>query len=56
MRCQHRSGDGHRDPASGALHRLATYGNLAPGRPNHRQLDGLDVDAFIYVLGAEDKG
>ena len=25
-----------------ALHRLATYGTLAPGRPNHNQLDGLD--------------
>ena len=24
-----------------AFHRLATYGTLAPGRPNHRQLDGL---------------
>ena len=24
-----------------ALHRLATYGTLAPGRPNHHQLDGL---------------
>ena len=22
--------------------RLATYGTLAPGRPNHHQLDGLD--------------
>jgi gamma-glutamylcyclotransferase (GGCT)/AIG2-like uncharacterized protein YtfP len=25
-----------------ALHCLATYGTLAPGRPNHQQLDGLD--------------
>ncbi len=25
-----------------ALHRLATYGSLAPGRPNHHQLDGLE--------------
>ncbi len=25
-----------------ALHRLATYGSLAPGGPNHHQLDGLD--------------
>ena len=25
-----------------ALCRLATYGTLAPGRPNHHQLDGLD--------------
>jgi len=24
-----------------ALHRLATYGSLAPGRPNHHQLSGL---------------
>jgi gamma-glutamylcyclotransferase (GGCT)/AIG2-like uncharacterized protein YtfP len=24
-----------------ALHRLATYGSLAPGQPNHHQLDGL---------------
>jgi gamma-glutamylcyclotransferase (GGCT)/AIG2-like uncharacterized protein YtfP len=23
------------------LHRLATYGSLAPGHPNHHQLDGL---------------
>lgn len=31
-------------PASedAALLRLATYGSLAPGRPNHRQLDGLE--------------
>jgi hypothetical protein len=26
----------------GALERLATYGSLAPGRPNHDQLDGLE--------------
>jgi gamma-glutamylcyclotransferase (GGCT)/AIG2-like uncharacterized protein YtfP len=26
----------------GALERLATYGTLAPGRPNHHQLDGLE--------------
>ena len=25
-----------------ALHRLATYGTLAPGRPNHHQLDELE--------------
>jgi gamma-glutamylcyclotransferase (GGCT)/AIG2-like uncharacterized protein YtfP len=25
-----------------ALHRLATYGSLAPGRPNHHRLDGLE--------------
>jgi gamma-glutamylcyclotransferase (GGCT)/AIG2-like uncharacterized protein YtfP len=25
-----------------AFHRLATYGTLAPGRPNHHQLDGLE--------------
>jgi len=25
-----------------ARYRLATYGTLAPGRPNHRQLDGLE--------------
>jgi gamma-glutamylcyclotransferase (GGCT)/AIG2-like uncharacterized protein YtfP len=34
----------HRDsaPASDSpLHRLATYGSLAPGRPNHHQLAGL---------------
>jgi gamma-glutamylcyclotransferase (GGCT)/AIG2-like uncharacterized protein YtfP len=30
-------------PASAeALCRLVTYGTLAPGRPNHHQLDGLD--------------
>jgi gamma-glutamylcyclotransferase (GGCT)/AIG2-like uncharacterized protein YtfP len=37
--------DRHRDsgPApDAALHRLATYGSLAPGRPNHHQLDGLE--------------
>ena len=28
--------------ADGALERLATYGTLAPGRPNHHQLDGLE--------------
>ena len=31
-----------RPAADSALHRLATYGTLAPGRPNHHQLDGLD--------------
>ena len=25
-----------------ARYRLATYGSLAPGRPNHHQLDGLE--------------
>jgi gamma-glutamylcyclotransferase (GGCT)/AIG2-like uncharacterized protein YtfP len=25
-----------------SLHRLATHGSLAPGRPNHYQLDGLE--------------
>ena len=25
----------------GSLHRLAVYGSLAPGRPNHHQLSGL---------------
>jgi gamma-glutamylcyclotransferase (GGCT)/AIG2-like uncharacterized protein YtfP len=37
--------DRHRDPESGsdaAFQRLATYGSLAPGRPNHHQLAGLD--------------
>jgi gamma-glutamylcyclotransferase (GGCT)/AIG2-like uncharacterized protein YtfP len=29
-------------PIRDARHRLATYGSLAPGRPNHHQLDGLD--------------
>ena len=32
------SGDG------GGRNRLVTYGTLAPGRPNHHQLDGLDGD------------
>lgn len=27
---------------SGADHRLATYGSLAPGRVNHHELDGLN--------------
>ena len=26
---------------NGAVERLATYGTLAPGQPNHHQLDGL---------------
>jgi gamma-glutamylcyclotransferase (GGCT)/AIG2-like uncharacterized protein YtfP len=31
------------DPApASSEHRLATYGTLAPGRPNHHQLDGLE--------------
>jgi gamma-glutamylcyclotransferase (GGCT)/AIG2-like uncharacterized protein YtfP len=39
--------DGQRRPgswcvANTALHRLATYGTLAPGRPNQHQLDGLE--------------
>jgi hypothetical protein len=29
-------------PALDARHRLTTYGSLAPGRPNHHQLDGLE--------------
>ena len=33
-------------------HRLATYGSLAPGRPNHHQLDGLDGRWFTgHVRG-----
>ena len=28
--------------ANTALHRLVTYGTLAPGRPNQHQLDGLE--------------
>jgi gamma-glutamylcyclotransferase (GGCT)/AIG2-like uncharacterized protein YtfP len=32
----------HRAGPSAALYRLATYGTLAPGRPNQHQLDGLD--------------
>jgi gamma-glutamylcyclotransferase (GGCT)/AIG2-like uncharacterized protein YtfP len=31
-----------RHGVGGAIERLATYGTLAPGRPNHDQLDGLD--------------
>jgi gamma-glutamylcyclotransferase (GGCT)/AIG2-like uncharacterized protein YtfP len=39
--------DDQRRPGSGsgantALHRLATYGSLAPSRPNHHQLDELE--------------
>lgn len=30
-----------------ALHRLATYGTLAPGRPNHHQLDDLEGRWFV---------
>jgi gamma-glutamylcyclotransferase (GGCT)/AIG2-like uncharacterized protein YtfP len=38
------SGEGGRGEAAalGARERLATYGSLAPGRPNHHQLDGLE--------------
>jgi gamma-glutamylcyclotransferase (GGCT)/AIG2-like uncharacterized protein YtfP len=34
-----------------ALCRLATYGTLAPGHPNHHQLDGLDgrwLEGHVY--------
>jgi gamma-glutamylcyclotransferase (GGCT)/AIG2-like uncharacterized protein YtfP len=34
-----------------ALHRLATYGTLAPGRPNHHQLSGLSgrwLEGHVY--------
>src|SRR4029453_15290299 len=41
-----------------ALHRLATYGTLAPGRPNHHQLAGLEgrwlkghVDGLLAEAG-----
>jgi gamma-glutamylcyclotransferase (GGCT)/AIG2-like uncharacterized protein YtfP len=44
--------------AYGALQRLATYGTLAPGRPNHHQLDGLEgcwmtgyVDGILLDAG-----
>jgi gamma-glutamylcyclotransferase (GGCT)/AIG2-like uncharacterized protein YtfP len=30
-----------------ALHRLATYGSLAPGRPNQHQLEGLEGRWFV---------
>ena len=44
MSGEHEVGGGVRSeaPASDARHRLATYGSLAPGRPNHHQLDGLE--------------
>jgi hypothetical protein len=32
----------HRVARDAALCRLATYGTLAPGRPNYDQIDGLD--------------
>jgi gamma-glutamylcyclotransferase (GGCT)/AIG2-like uncharacterized protein YtfP len=42
----------------GALERLATYGTLAPGRPNHHQLDWLEgrwfkghVDGMLVEAG-----
>ena len=35
------SQDSGRD-VDAAIERLAAYGTLAPGRPNHHQLDGLD--------------
>ncbi|MEV4417669.1 gamma-glutamylcyclotransferase family protein [Catellatospora sp. NPDC049609] len=34
----------------GGNHRLATYGTLAPGKPNHHQLDGLDGRWFAGHL------
>lgn len=34
--------DRRRVDPDAAHYRLATYGTLAPGRPNHHQLDGLD--------------
>ncbi|WP_222106070.1 gamma-glutamylcyclotransferase family protein [Catellatospora sichuanensis] len=34
----------------GGNHRLATYGSLAPGRPNHHQLAGLDGRWFAGHL------
>ena len=37
--------------ANAARYRLATYGTLAPGRPNHHQLDGLDgrwLEGHVY--------
>jgi putative hydrolase of the HAD superfamily len=46
--------DEHREGGSavvGAQHRLATYGTLAPGRPNHHQLDALDghwLEGHVY--------
>ena len=33
-----------------AEHRLATYGSLAPGRPNNDQLDGIDGRWFEGTL------
>jgi gamma-glutamylcyclotransferase (GGCT)/AIG2-like uncharacterized protein YtfP len=44
MSGEHEVGGGGRGeaPTSDARHRLATYGSLAPGRPNHHQLDGLE--------------
>jgi gamma-glutamylcyclotransferase (GGCT)/AIG2-like uncharacterized protein YtfP len=37
--------------ADDVMYRLATYGSLAPGRPNHHQLDGLDgrwSEGYVY--------
>jgi gamma-glutamylcyclotransferase (GGCT)/AIG2-like uncharacterized protein YtfP len=36
------SEQGTRGAPAAAHYRLATYGSLAPGRPNHHQLDGLE--------------
>ncbi len=39
--------------AGDADHRLAAYGSLAPGRPNHHQLDGLAghwSDGHVYGM------
>jgi gamma-glutamylcyclotransferase (GGCT)/AIG2-like uncharacterized protein YtfP len=38
--------DEHRSNPATAAHRLATYGSLAPGQPNHHQLDGLNGHWF----------
>jgi gamma-glutamylcyclotransferase (GGCT)/AIG2-like uncharacterized protein YtfP len=38
--------------ANTAFHRLATYGSLAPGRPNHHQLDSLEGRWFAgHIIG-----
>ena len=39
-----------------ADHRLAVYGSLAPGRPNHHHVAALGGRWFAYVLSATGPG
>ncbi len=43
---RHGRREGAPSRSGGGLHRLATYGTLAPGRPDHHRLDGLEGHWF----------